>query len=38
LNFSLIIIAISTIIGFLSGVFPSRRAAHLDPLEALRYK
>jgi ABC-type antimicrobial peptide transport system permease subunit len=38
LNFSLIIIAISTVIGFLSGVFPSRRAAHLDPLEALRYK
>ena len=38
LNFSLIIIAISTVIGFLSGVFPSRRAAGLDPLEALRYK
>ena len=38
LNFSLIIVGISTVIGFLSGVFPSRRAAHLDPLEALRYK
>lgn len=37
-DFTLVIIAISTIIGFLSGVFPSRRAASLDPLEALRYK
>ncbi len=37
-NFSLAIIGISAIIGFLSGVFPSRRAAKLDPLEALRYK
>jgi putative ABC transport system permease protein len=38
LNLTLAIIGISTIIGFLSGVFPSRRAAKLDPLEALRYK
>lgn len=33
-----IIIAISAGIGFLSGVFPARRAANLEPLEALRYK
>ena len=32
------IIALSAIIGFLSGVFPARRAANLEPLEALRYK
>lgn len=38
MDFSLVIVAISTLIGFLSGVFPSRRAAKLDPLAALRYK
>ena len=32
------VIALSMIIGFLSGVFPARRAANLEPLEALRYK
>lgn len=37
-RFLVSIIAISTSIGFLSGVFPARRAAQLDPLEALRYK
>jgi len=33
-----LIIALSVFIGFLSGIFPARRAAAMDPLEALRYK
>ena len=32
------IIIFSTIIGFLTGIYPSRRASKLNPLEALRYK
>lgn len=32
------IIILSVVIGILSGVFPARRAANLEPLEALRYK
>lgn len=37
-SFLLIIIFLSVFIGFLSGIFPARRAAGMDPLEALRYK
>ncbi|PIR75954.1 MAG: hypothetical protein CO030_00995 [Candidatus Magasanikbacteria bacterium CG_4_9_14_0_2_um_filter_42_11] len=37
-SFIIIIIAFSTIIGFLTGVFPARRAGKLKPLDALRYK
>lgn len=37
-SFLLIIIFLSVFIGFLSGIFPARRAAAMDPLEALRYK
>ncbi|MFA6553171.1 MAG: ABC transporter permease [Patescibacteria group bacterium] len=36
--FIAVIIGFSTIVGFLTGLFPSRRAANIDPLEALRYK
>lgn len=36
--FILFISAFSAIVGFLTGVFPARRAAGLNPLEAIRYK
>lgn len=36
--FLLFIAAFSAIVGFLTGVFPARRAAKLDPLDAIRYK
>lgn len=36
--FMMIIIFLSIIIGFFSGIFPARRAAKMEPLEALRYK
>lgn len=36
--FLLVILTLSTIIGVLTGLFPSRKAANMDPLEALRYK
>ncbi|MGE5392290.1 MAG: ABC transporter permease [Candidatus Saccharibacteria bacterium] len=32
------IMAFSTFVGYISGVFPSRRASKLNPLKALRYK
>jgi len=31
-------VGFSTVIGFLTGVYPSIRAARLNPLDALRYK
>lgn len=36
--FIMVILFLSIIIGFFSGLFPARRAASMDPLEALRYK
>lgn len=36
--FILGIIIFSTIVGMLTGIYPSRRAGKLNPLEALRYK
>ncbi len=36
--FLLFIILFSFVMGFLTGLFPARRAASLNPLEAIRYK
>ena len=36
--FIVFIIVFSTLVGFLSGVLPARRASKMNPLEALRYK
>jgi putative ABC transport system permease protein len=36
--FVLTIVIFSTIVGFLTGVFPARKASKLNPLSALRYK
>jgi len=36
--FMVTIIFVSTALGFISGFFPARKAARLDPLDALRYK
>ncbi len=38
MTFLLFIAAFSAIVGFLTGVFPARRAAQLNPLDAIRYK
>jgi len=36
--FSLSVIGFSILTGFLTGIYPARRAAKLNPLDALRYK
>lgn len=38
INFVIFIIVFSTVVGFVTGLYPSRRASRLNPLEALRYK
>jgi putative ABC transport system permease protein len=32
------VVAFGAFVGFLTGVFPARKASHIDTLEALRYK
>jgi putative ABC transport system permease protein len=36
--FLIFIASFSAIVGFMTGVFPARRAAKLNPLDAIRYK
>lgn len=36
--FIIVIIAVSFLVGFVTGLFPARRASKLNPLRALRYK
>lgn len=36
--FIMAILAFSGFVGMLTGIIPARRASHIDPLEALRYK
>jgi putative ABC transport system permease protein len=38
LPFLAFIMVFSGVVGFLTGVFPARRAAALNPLDAIRYK
>lgn len=36
--FIMIVIAFGAFVGFMTGVFPARKASHIDTLDALRYK
>ncbi len=37
-SFIVFILVFSTAVGFITGLYPAKRASHLNPLEALRYK
>lgn len=37
-EFIAIVLTFSTIVGFMTGLYPARRASRLNPLDALRYK
>ena len=36
--FLLFIIAFAAVMGFITGIFPARKASVLNPLDAIRYK
>lgn len=38
MSFLLFIMVFSSVVGFITGVFPARRAAKINPLDAIRYK
>lgn len=38
IEFVVTILAFSTVVGFMTGLYPARRASRLNPLDALRYK
>lgn len=38
LNFLLFILIFSSVVGYLTGIFPARRASTLNPLDAIRYE
>ncbi|MFA6096655.1 MAG: FtsX-like permease family protein [Candidatus Paceibacterota bacterium] len=38
IEFVITILSFSTIVGFMTGLYPARRASRLNPLDALRYK
>jgi ABC-type lipoprotein release transport system permease subunit len=37
-SFIVIVVLISVLIGFLTGIYPARRAAKVNPLDVLRYE